>query len=416
MKILFISALYPPQTRGGGELSTHYIAQGLINRGHEVRVITGGDEPSQYEVGGVPVKRLALNLAAKPLLEARYSRKMARRIAGAVPGMDEYDVVHAHDFRSALALSELGAKGAAVTVRDYAQICGSPNNLLADDTVCPGCSSLLVAMKNKAVAEAPLYRKPFRTWQYWWNVDYRKAAFRKFARHVYISWAQLEETRRQQNMDGIEARVIYNPVQEDFLRQPAERAVDETILYVGTLGSYKGVKLLLEAFREVARTNTNAHLKIIGDGEKKREYEQFAAQCGLQYRVKFAGRVEWDRMRQEYDSATVIAAPHIWIEPFGRTVAEGMARGKIVVSANAGGPAELIKDGVTGLLFERGSKEALAQRLSDALRMKELDRREMGRAAREWAATYLNQNEIARQYEEVYESIVMKLSRMTTSQ
>lgn len=402
MKILFVSANYPPQAKGGGELSTHYIAQGLIGRGHQVRVVTSGDREEEYEVQGVPVKKLPVKINAKPLLEKKHSKKVAKVLESYIKSVGDFDVIHAHDFRSALALSEIISDNMIVTVRDYAQICGSPNNLLADGTICPGCNSLPVAMKNEAVARASMVRKPFRVWQYWWNVEYRKEAFRKFKRHIYISHAQMEQTRLQQDLSGIKTRVIYNPVPSEYLKEPRVNTLNETILYVGTLGSYKGVGLLLEAFHDVSKEFPNAFLKIVGEGEQKKSFEQFVARNGLQYKVEFAGRIDFDMMRHVYDQTSIVVAPHLWIEPFGRTVVEGMSRGKIVISANAGGPGEIIEDSVTGLLFKKASKNDLVSALSRALEMKDLERREIGQVARVWVANNINQNEIARQYELAY--------------
>jgi glycosyltransferase involved in cell wall biosynthesis len=46
-------------------------------------------------------------------------------------------------------------------------------------------------------------------------------------------------------------------------------------------------------------------------------------------------------------------------EPFGRVVVEGMLAGRPVVATNAGGVAEIITDGVTGLLVPPGHATAM---------------------------------------------------------
>ena len=52
MKILFLSAQYPPETKGGGELSTHLIAQGLQQLGHDITVVTDGDRRGERKEKG----------------------------------------------------------------------------------------------------------------------------------------------------------------------------------------------------------------------------------------------------------------------------------------------------------------------------------------------------------------------------
>lgn len=404
MKIAFVSALYPPNTRGGGELSTHYIALGLVARGHDVTVITSGNRPEKRVVQGVKVQQLAVPLDAKPLLEQRHSRRCAAILAREID-FNAFDVVHAHDFRSAQALSELGLKNPVVTVRDYAQICGSPNNILADGTTCPGCDSIAAVFKNRSVVEAPWWRKPFRVWQYRYNIGYRLSSFRKFKHHIYISRAQQAEVAKIQDLQGIATQVIYNPVAPDYLATPPVRSLGRKILYVGTVESYKGVGLLLEAFASAVKKHSDIELVIVGEGNQRPAYQSWVEKHGLQYRVRFVGRVAWDRMRRLYDEAQIVVAPHVWIEPFGRTVVEAMARGKVVIAAAAGGPGGIIKDGQTGFLFTRGAAPALTEKLDAVLGMGELDRREVGTRARQWVMENLTIDQIAAQHEALYQKL-----------
>ena len=392
MKLLFLSALYPPQTRGGGEVSTYLIAEGLKAGGHEVEVLTA-------ESTGLP-------LTAKPLFERAWARKMAKAMQGQA-NWNSFDVVHAHDFRTAQVLSELINMGAVqkekayVTVRDYAQICGSPNNLLADGSRCPGCESLSAVVRNRAVVEAPWLRKPFRIWQYWYNIDYRLASFRAIPNHVYISNAQLEEVKKRQDLSGIKTQVIYNPVPAEYFSAESQLGEPNRILFVGTLESYKGAGLLLQAAAELG--SMNYELKIVGDGAGREKFEQQAQELGIADRVTFAGRVAWDHMMAEYDQAQIVVAPHLWVEPFGRTTVEAMARGQVGIAANLGGPGELIQDGKTGLLFKPASAEDLVKKLQLALEMSGEQRVQIQKNARDWVAEHLSVRHITERYEDAYQ-------------
>lgn len=83
-----------------------------------------------------------------------------------------------------------------------------------------------------------------------------------------------------------------------------------------------------------------------------RAYERglpaLAAELGLRERVDFTG--------ERSDVALVLRATDVllvpsWSEPFGRTVLEGMAMGVLVAATSVGGPAEIIRHGVDGLLL-----------------------------------------------------------------
>jgi glycosyltransferase involved in cell wall biosynthesis len=63
-------------------------------------------------------------------------------------------------------------------------------------------------------------------------------------------------------------------------------------------------------------------------------------------------------------AAWAVAVPSQWAEPFGLVALEAITQGVPVVATSAGGLADLITDGVTGLTFPVGDHCALAERLS----------------------------------------------------
>jgi glycosyltransferase involved in cell wall biosynthesis len=74
-------------------------------------------------------------------------------------------------------------------------------------------------------------------------------------------------------------------------------------------------------------------------------------------------------------------------EPFGRVIVEGMAAGLPVIAAGAGGPTEIVTDGVDGLLHRPGDVSSLADALQRLAGDPEL-RRSLGDAAVESARAY----------------------------
>lgn len=391
MRLLFLSAYYPPRTRGGAEVSTALLVEALQQRGHEVTVITSEAQ---------------LPFMSKPLRERHWSRYLAHRLARRVRPED-YDIVHAHDFRTALVLSELGWRNAVVTHRDYAAICGTTNEFLASGQPGDCCTWPHLLTNNPRVREAALLRKPFRIWQYKWNLAYRREAFLSFPAHVFISKTQQEVISRRVDLGSKKTAVIYNPVANVYLTAAPVQGQLGNVLYVGRVELYKGVRLLLEAWRYVVKKYSGAQLKIIGEGAQAVEYQRLVERWGLRYSVTFEKRVPHNRLQRVYDAATIVVAPHLWVEPFGRTVAEAMARGKVVVAANSGGPTEIIQHEKTGFLFERGSREALVAQLTAALALPDPKRYLIGSAAREWIRQHLTPNIIAEQYERFYQEHVL---------
>lgn len=406
MKILFLSAQYPPEVKGGGELSTHIIAQGLMKLGHTVEIVTSGAREAEYEIEGISVLTLPLGLRGKPLFERRQSIHAAKILQRGINDLHEYDIVHAHDFRSALMLSELHMRNAIVTARDYAQISGCTNNILHNGDIEHGCQGTGELWNCHRVAEVPTPRKLFRIWQYMYNRPYRRNAFKSIPNHIFISNAQKSLIAKYQDISKQNTRVIYNPISQEYLSQPLTKGETGKVLYVGRVEMYKGVLLLLKAWRVVSKHNLQSHLTIAGNGAQQKEYERIAATWGLQYRVTFIPHMSYHRLKNLINESEILVAPHLWVEPFGRTVIEGMARGKVVIAANVGGPAELIEHNKTGLLFERGSVQDLSHTLEHALTMNYFDTKEMGIAARDYVRDNLNMEKIAKQHEEFYTEIL----------
>jgi glycosyltransferase involved in cell wall biosynthesis len=405
MKILFISAQYPPESKGGGEISTHLIAQGLINLGHEVLVVTDGEHVENKIVESVPVKIIPIFLRQKPLFERAHSIASYRAFKRHIKNIKQYDIIHAHDFRSALMISHLESRRVVVTARDYAQISGCTNNIQYNGNIEQGCQGLHELWQCHRVHEASFARKPFRVWQYMYNKKFRKQAFTSFNHQLFISHAQQELIEKYQDLSSQHVEVIYNPISSEYITSPLEPGIPGNILYLGRVEMYKGVKVLLKAWEKVAKEYPKAHLTIAGNGAQREEYERLASLWGIGYRTTFLPHVPYHRLRGLIDRASIFIAPHLWIEPFGRTVIESMARGKIVIASNIGGPAELIEDNKTGLLFDRGSVDDLEDKIIQALTMGHFEAKEMGLKARDFVRDTLTQQQIAKQHEEFYKNM-----------
>lgn len=374
------------------------LAEALLKLGHAVRVVTASRHPREEMVHGIPVTRVRTPLQAKPLFERVASARIARDLR---PYLGDENVIHAHDFRSVLALAHLPYTHTVATVRDYAQICGSTSNMLADGQLCADAPALQRMVGCHRIVEAPLWRKPFRMWQFTYNLGFRKYAFQKIAHQVFISNAQRIEIMKHNKVG--DARVIANPVLQDWLDAPVDHGKPNTIVFVGRLETTKGVDTLLHAFVDVVRALPDVRLHLVGGGEQSR-YTSLARRCGIAHACVFHGSVPYQHIRTFYDRAQIVVQPSYWLEPFGRTAMEAMSRGKPVVASRAGGLPEIIDDGKTGLLVPRGEHQPLAEALIALLRDPERCR-QLGVAGREVARRRFAPHIIARQYEELYRSL-----------
>jgi glycosyltransferase involved in cell wall biosynthesis len=110
-----------------------------------------------------------------------------------------------------------------------------------------------------------------------------------------------------------------------------------------------------------------------------------AGELGIADRVEFRGFSE--DVAGELGQIDILVNASTTPEGFGQVVVEGMAAGCAVVASAAGGPAEVITDGVDGLLYRPGDVEGLAQVLVRLAADPPL-RSRLGAAARQRASDF----------------------------
>jgi phosphatidylinositol alpha-mannosyltransferase len=140
------------------------------------------------------------------------------------------------------------------------------------------------------------------------------------------------------------------------------------ILSVGRLEKRKGQRYLLRAFAEVKARRPNSRLVIVGGyGERERRaYEAWVRDHGLRD-VVFTGFVPDAVLPRYHRSAQVFCAPNTGNESQGIVLLEAMAAGCPVVASNIEGFAEVLTEGVEGLLVRPKDADSLAAALVELI-------------------------------------------------
>jgi glycosyltransferase involved in cell wall biosynthesis len=146
----------------------------------------------------------------------------------------------------------------------------------------------------------------------------------------------------------------------------------------------KGIADLLEAAKLVIAENPMVHFALVGEGGWRQEYVTRAAEMGLANHVTFTGQVEDPMGSGVYAAADVVCQVSRWEEVFGYVIAEAMSCGRPMVATRVGGIPELVEDGKTGFVVERGDAAAIADGILKLVADPAL-RERMGTAAREAA-------------------------------
>lgn len=276
--------------------------------------------------------------------------------------------------------------------------------------------------------------------------------------HMQCEWlTQLERSmirRRLQNCDLIigcsqyiahkirgafpqlaaRCRVIYNGVDVvEFVPRDDSSTSNsgvKRLLFVGRVSPEKGLHILLEAFKTVIRHYPQAELQIVGpesiapaefilnlsDDQKVLDLARFYRGSYLAQlrqmlspeiakRVSFLGNFAYPQLPEFYRRADVFICPSVWNDPSPLTIGEAMSSGVPVVATNGGGLPELVVEGETGLLVERGDAPALAEAVLHLLGNESL-RRSMAKAGRERALRLFSWDKIAQDVLEHYQELM----------
>jgi glycosyltransferase involved in cell wall biosynthesis len=186
------------------------------------------------------------------------------------------------------------------------------------------------------------------------------------------------------------AKIVVKP---NFVSpDPGEKQSEgEGAVFVGRFWPEKGVATMLRAWGHL---RGRLPLRILGDGPLRGELERIASDLNLS-NVTFLGHVSNDATQAAIKNARILIFPSENYENFPVTIVEALSCGTPVVCSRLGAMQEIVKDGVTGLNFEPGNPEDLAEKVAWACdHPGEVNA--MGRAARlEYEEKYTAENNYA---------------------
>ncbi|NJR59657.1 MAG: glycosyltransferase family 4 protein [Cyanobacteria bacterium CRU_2_1] len=347
MRILSIHNKY--QIRGGEDESCEAEEKLLIEHGHCI---------DRYEENNTRVATLnPAQMALKTIWSIESYQHVKHRLSHLM-----CDVVHVQNFFPLISPSvyyAAKAEGVPViqTLRNYRLLC--PNGLFfRDGKVCEDCVSKFVPYPgvlhrcyrdsqaaSAAVAAMLTVHRTLKTWLS--QVDLF-IALTEFARQKFIASGFPPE------------KIIVKP---NFVHP--DPGVGEGkggyALYVGRLSAEKGLDTLLAAWEQLGGI---LPLKIVGDGSLS---EQVMAATKRLHHVEWLGRKSMKEVHDLMGGATVLIFPSKWYETFGRVAVEAFAKGTPVIASNIGAIAEVVEPGRTGLHFNPGDPDDLANQVKWAL-------------------------------------------------
>lgn len=369
MKILQINKFL--WLSGGVERYMFDLAGLLESRGHEVSFFAMEDvrnrdcAQSPYFVSTIDYKKLgmlgALRRASKIVSKTVYSLESSKKIRELIRDVKP-DIAHIHSIDHQISPSILPAlreEGVPIvqSVHDYKLIC--PNYRLyvpRTGEICERClpgkyyhcvgqRCMKDSLAASALAAGAMYLHKGRQ-IYEKNVQ-------AFLCSTQFLAAKLEE-------GGIpKQRIRHRALYLDLARYEADEESEDYAVYVGRLVPEKGLLTLLDAVAKIP----SCKLVVVGDGESRDNVQAHARASGAKG-VEFVGHQEGAELNRLIARSRFLVMPSEWYEPCGLVLWEAYALRRPVIAARIGGIPESVVDRETGLLFEPGNADDLAEKMT----------------------------------------------------
>ncbi|MFW5897113.1 MAG: glycosyltransferase, partial [Bacillota bacterium] len=394
MKIAFFNDTYHPYV-SGVITSMERFADSLKEYGHDVLLVVPGlladskraREGGVFELLSIPVPGFDGMRIGTPIMTDGHLS-----ISGTVDA--NVDLVHAH---SPFIVGKMGARLAEKRDLPLVFTCHSiyPNysdyvplvSELAEDVIreyvidfCSRCDLIL----------APSEYARSVLWD--WGVSQEV--------EVLPSGIEAEDLERARREVAASEGEVRRRLARDAMVPPRSRI----LLFVGRLDHRKNIDFLFEVLG-IIHKEERIHLVIVGEGPAHTNLEDEARRRRILDRVRFTGKLPFDRVARWYAAADVFCFPST-SETQGLVLVEAMAAGLPVVALKSPTSREIVDPGVNGLLSDEDPEE-FASKVSSILRDPELASR-LRRGGLERAKGFSNEaltRELIGHYERLIERI-----------
>jgi glycosyltransferase involved in cell wall biosynthesis len=301
-----------------------------------------------YDRHGSPLRQ------ASDAAASIYSIAARRAIRGLIKSTRP-EVAHLHNIYHQLSLSivdELSAAGipTVLTLHDYKPVCPS-YVLYTEQSPCRRCvqGSIANSVVHRCV-KSSLPASAIAAVEA--GVARARGTYRQIDRFIAPSQF-MADVMIEGGFDSGGVRVVPNFLQAAPRPPRADASPRDGFLFVGRLEEVKGVRLMLEAWRNGP---PDVQLRILGTGPLQGLVEKEAAASP---NISYLGFQPEARVRSELESALALLVPSLWEENCPMAILEARECNCAVIGADRGGIPELIEDGFDGLLFEAGDAGAL---------------------------------------------------------
>lgn len=369
--ICLISKYYPPYGNGGVATYTRQLAEGLVNKGHNVFVVTSGMPEMEMELNGVRL----IDVASV----SNTSLEDGNSIFDFIP--TDYSVTKnnlIHSLKVSLIVENLFNKGLITIMEsplwDY-------EGLIASN---------IDGLKSFVRLETPL-KVAAETQNWKWNNDFELSSrlekyfiekcsaviaisedIKDRIEYLYdINWGLLQVTSIPLGINGEDL----NEIGANSLRRQVDNKIN--ILFLGRLERRKGIDILLRAALNICEKHSNVQFTIAGNNDIEFENGKTIVEKlkvdlqRFENQILFTGEVSDEEKIRLLKNSDIFVAPSRY-ESFGLVFLEAMQYFNAIIGTNVGGVKEIIDNNKNGILVEKENIKELERALLTCINDSEL--------------------------------------------
>lgn len=159
---------------------------------------------------------------------------------------------------------------------------------------------------------------------------------------------------------GIEAEVLYNPIEEQPLRDTEQ--IGKNVFFAAYLTLNKGYDILLRAFKEVVVNHPDWKLVLAGSGETDNAL-QLINEMGIRNNVEMYSWLTKEQMAEKYKEAGIYCIASK-MEGFPMSFLEAASYGVPIVTTPVGGIVDVIEHEKNCMVFGFDNAKELAEQLN----------------------------------------------------
>lgn len=371
MKICMYTSEFPPDV-GGISTYVYNLSKRLVERGHEVTVITRGTWRKTYceEIEGISVYRVRfIPFFPSPFkIHQIYVNKLLKSLKF------DFDLIHLH--------------GTLMPVEPVF------NN------------SLPVVFTSHGASKKKLDFMEAKTLHFFIVKLLRNHLFKleqeiveKSDMLTAVSNSCADEFRAYHSIKK-EITIVHNGVDTNFFVPSKNRSNLRSVIYTGRFEVFKGLSDLIECSGIVCKKYPDVKFILVGSGTILDSLKKQVSKLKLENNIIFTGSLNKSQIIEYYQNATIFVLPS-YREGFPTSLMEAMSCGIPSIATNVEGSAELIKDSENGLLVPQKNPEKLAESVIYLLENEEF-RNKIGANARNHIVKNYDWEKITDGFEKLY--------------